>query len=163
MRNTGADKDTDRPGRKIALVASSGGHCLELYTLKSVWENYDRFWVTFPGDDTLSLLTNERVYFAHSPTNRSLIRFIKNLFLAPRILLKEKPRALLTTGAGVGVPFVYIAKILGIKTLYLELITRVNDLSLSGKLVYFLADEILVQWPELAEKYRRARYVGQVI
>lgn len=151
------------PHKKIALVCSSGGHFLQLFSLKAFWEGFDRFWVTFRKGDTTSLLYNEKTYFAFSPTNRSLKNFIRNLFLAPQLLLREKPGVLVTTGAGISVPFIYMAKFLRIRTIYIESITRVNDLSLSGKLVYFFADELLVQWPELAEKYNKAKFMGQVI
>jgi hypothetical protein len=56
-----------------------------------------------------------------------------------------------------------MGKILGIKTIYIESLTRVRTLSLSGRLVYPVAQYILVQWPELAYKYKKAIFRGQVI
>ncbi|KAL6276930.1 hypothetical protein ACE6H2_020531 [Prunus campanulata] len=45
---------------------------------------------------------------------------------------------------------------------YVESIARVRRLSLSGLLLYklFIADQVLVQWPQLQMKYPRAHYVG---
>jgi len=148
---------------KLCLVCSSGGHFLQLHSLKELWREYERFWVTFPHKDTQFLLQNEKKYWANYPTNRNIKNLIKNIFLAWKILIKkEKPDIVISTGAGVSVPFIYIARLVGIKTVYIESLARINNLSLSGKLVYPLAHYFLVQWPELAKKYQKAKFVGQV-
>lgn len=49
------------------------------------------------------------------------------------------------------------------KIAFIESIARVHSLSLSGKLLYPIADRFLVQWEELERKYKRAKYVGFVI
>jgi len=148
---------------KLCLVCSSGGHFLELCFLKELWQEYDRFWITFPHRDTQSVLKNEKKYWAYCPTNRNLKNFVKNLFLAYKLLRKEKPDVIISTGAGVAVPFILLGKLLKIKTIYLESITRINQVSLSGRLIYPFADKFLVQWPELVKKYIKAEYHGQVI
>lgn len=148
---------------KVCLICSSGGHFFELYCLRSLWHNSDHFWVTFPGSDTQYLLKGKKVYWAYSPTNRSIKNLIRNLVMALGILLKEKPSVIISTGAGVSVPFFYLARILGMKTIYIESMTRINDLSLTGKLVYPVVENFFVQWSELAAKYSRAKFSGQVI
>lgn len=148
---------------KLCLVCSSGGHFLQLYSLKELWGDYDRFWVSFPNSDTRSLIESEKKYWAHHPTNRNIKNLVKNLFLAYKILRKERPDAIISTGAGIAVPFMYVGKLFGINTLFIESLTRVESLSLSGKLVYPVVRHFLVQWPQLAEKYKKAVYKGQVI
>jgi len=140
---------------KLCLVCSSGGHFMEMQSLRLMWEGYDRFWVTFPTEDTRSFLGDERKYWAYFPTNRNLRNFFRNFLLALRVLLKERPEVIVTTGAAVAVPFVYAGKILGITTIYVESLTRVKELSLSGKLVYSFADHLLVQWPKIRGRYPR--------
>lgn len=51
------------------------------------------------------------------------------------------------------------------RIVYVESICRVESLSLSGKLLYWLyiANDILVQWPELQEKYPRTKYIGLLV
>ncbi len=147
----------------ICLVCSSGGHFYELYRLHEAWKTQPRFWVTFKSQDTQVVLKRERVYSAYAPTNRSLRNFCRNFYLAWKVLAREKPQILVSTGAGVCVPFFIIAKLRGIKTFYIESLARVRQLSLTGRMIYLLADEFLVQWPELAEKYRRAQYRGQLL
>ena len=148
---------------KICLVCSSGGHFFQLYCLKPFWERHEHLWVTFSGEDTRHLLEGEKVYWAYSPTNRSVKNFFRNLILAFRLLKKEKPSVVVSTGAGVGVPFLLVGRLLGMNTIYIESITRVKKLSLSARLVYPFVHFLLVQWPELTAKYRKVRFEGQVL
>jgi len=135
---------------------------MQMRSLMEFWRRHDRFWITFPKSDTETLLAGEKRYWAHFPTNRNLKNFFRNLFLAATVLVRERPELILTTGAAVGIPFVYVGKVLGITTVYVESLTRVEDLSLSGKLVYPFVDSLLVQWPEVAGKYHRAQFRGRV-
>lgn len=148
---------------KICLVCSSGGHFRQLYCLKEFWKRHTRLWVTFKKPDTQTLLSQDDHYWAYSPTNRNIKNLFRNAFLAFKILKREKPDLILTTGAGIAVPFVYTAKLFGIKTVYVESLTRVDDLSLTGKLIYPVVDHLLVQWPELAGKFKKASFKGQVL
>ncbi len=149
---------------KLCLVASSGGHLMELFSLRDAWQDCDeRVWVTFPTQDALSLLENEEVRWAYYPTNRNLWNLVRNIGFAWQFLRQYKPDVIISTGAGVGVPFIWIGAILNIQTIFIESITFTNQRSLSGKLVYSIVDRYLVQWPELAEKYSKAQYRGQVL
>ncbi len=148
---------------RVLLVASSGGHLLELLELAGEFAPDSRFWVTFDSQDARVLLAGESVEYAHSPTNRSLKNLVRNCLLAFRIIPRLRPDAVITTGAGVAVPFLYAARVLGVDTIFIESLARVNRLSLSGRLVYPIASHVLVQWPELASRYRRCRYAGAVM
>jgi len=148
---------------KICLVCSSGGHFLQLYSLRELWSRHECFWISFSKYDTSHLLKGEKVYWAFYPTNRNIKNLVRNLYLAMRILVSERPGVIVSSGAGVAVPFIYIGNILGIRTIYIESLTRAEDLSLSGKLIYPIADVLLVQWPQLCSKYAKAVFKGQII
>ena len=148
---------------KLALIASSGGHLYQLFSLKNFWENKEHFWVSFDTQDAEYLLKNEKVYWAYYPTNRNIKNLFRNLILSFRLLRRERPDAVISTGAGVCVPFIIMARFMGIKTLYLESITRNQELSLSAKIVYPFVDKLLVQWPELSVKFKKAEYKGRII
>ncbi len=148
---------------KLCLICSAGGHLQELYQLKRVWSQHERFWVTFDFRDTKYLLKDEKYYKAFYPTNRNILNFVRNLFLAFRVLLKEKPDIIISTGAAVSVPFFYLGRLLRKRTIYIESLSRVSELSLSGKLVYPITSEFIVQWEELAAKYPRTRFGGQIL
>ncbi len=148
---------------RLLLVCSPGGHLQTLSMMGPAWRDMERSWVTLEGPDVGFLLADEDVTIAHGPTNRSIVNFFRNLTLAWRILRKRKPEAIISTGAGVAVPFYVVGKLLGIRLVYVESLARTETLSLSGRLVYPLVDRFFVLWPDLAEKHRRAEYVGTVL
>ena len=147
----------------LFLVASSGGHLLEMLSLRRAWERHERVWVTFATQDAVDLLEGEGVIWAFHPTNRNLRNLVRNLLLAWRTLRRERPDALFSTGAGIAVPFIWIAWLLRIPTTYVESLTRIHRLSLSGRLVYPVSSHFYVQWPELTKQYPRAQYWGRIL
>jgi beta-1,4-N-acetylglucosaminyltransferase len=155
--------DSGRTRRELLLVCSSGGHLQQLHALRAAWEPYPRLWVTFDRSDARSLLAGEEVVHAHGPTNRSLRNLMRNLVLAVRLLARERPRVILTTGAGVAVPFAWVGRLLGSRVVYVESATRIEAPSLTLRLVRPVAYRVYVQWPELQRRIPSARYRGSVL
>jgi len=145
----------------VLLVCSSGGHLLQMHELRPAWEPYERIWVTFDKSDARSLLADERVIHAYGPTNRNVPNMVRNLRLAWRVLRRERPAAILSTGAGVVVPFAYIGRLLGVPTLYVESFTRTERLSLSGRMIAPVVRQRYGQWPELAT-VKGVRFAGNL-
>ncbi|MEA5616604.1 PssD/Cps14F family polysaccharide biosynthesis glycosyltransferase [Cronbergia sp. UHCC 0137] len=143
----------------ILLVCSSGGHFKALQQLHPFWENQERVWVTFRTKTTEAALIEEKVYWAYSPTNRNLPNLLRNLLLAGKLIIKIKPKVIISTGAGVAVPFLILGKLLGSKTVFIESVTRINTLSLSAKLVLPFLSVLYVQWPQLQVRYPQAELV----
>jgi beta-1,4-N-acetylglucosaminyltransferase len=143
----------------VLLVCSTGGHLLQLHSLREAWAERTRAWVTFDKSDARSLLQGETVVHAFGPTNRNVPNLLRNLRLAWRVVASTRPRVLITTGAGVAVPFAWVARLRGARVVYVESITRIDDVSLTWRLVAPVAHRMYVQWPELAER-RKARYSG---
>ena len=141
---------------KICLVGSSGGHLTHLYMLKPLWQDCERFWVTFDKMDANSILKNEKVYHCYFPTNRNIKNLIKNTFLAIKVLHKEKPDLIISSGAAVAVPFFYLGKLRGAKTVYIEVFDRIDKSTLTGKLVYPVTDKFIVQCEEMKKVYPKA-------
>ena len=75
----------------LLLVCSSGGHLLQLVALRESWGGFTRAWVTFDKSDARSLLAEERVTFAHGPTNRSIRNLVRNLLVAWRVVRDTGP------------------------------------------------------------------------
>jgi len=149
---------------RLLLIASSGGHIFEMFCLRSFWEDKDRFWVTFQTSDATHLLRNEReVYWAAHPTSRNVPNLLRNLALAVRLLIRNRPDMILSTGSGVAVPFLWFARVLGIRTVFVESITRITELSLSARLVKPFVTKMLVQWPELVDRYPGVEHHGRIL
>ncbi|VOI44511.1 putative glycosyl transferase enhancer [Streptococcus pneumoniae] len=145
---------------KVCLVGSSGGHLTHLYLLKPFWKDRERFWVTFDKEDARSILENEIFYPCYYPTNRNLKNLIKNTILAFKILRKERPDIIVSSGAAVAVPFFYLGKIFGAKTVYIEVFDRIDAPTMTGKLVYPVTDRFIVQWEEM-KKYIRKQSISE--
>lgn len=149
---------------RLMLIASSGGHIFELFCLREFWRDKSRVWVSFPTADAKDLLREEKeVYWAAYPTVRNIPNLVRNLVLALQLLRRNRPDMILTTGAGVAAPFLWIGWLLGIPTVFVESITRINDLSLTARLVKPFATKLLVQWPELAERNPGIEYHGSIL
>ena len=146
----------------VLLVCSTGGHLLQLWALRSAWEGRSRAWVTFDKSDARSLLRSERVVHAHGPTNRSFRNLIRNTILARRVLRRLQPTVLVTTGAGVAVPFAWLARLRKIDVVYVESLSRIDEPSLSCRMIAPVAGRVYAQWSELAEAMPSARFVGSV-
>lgn len=144
------------------LVCSTGGHLLQLHQLRKAWVGRTTVWVTFDKSDARSLLAGEHVVYAYGPTNRNIVNLVRNLGLAWKVVRRVRPKVLLTTGAGVAVPFAWIARMHGARVTYVESISRIDRPSLSWRLIAPVADRLYAQWPELAERIPRARYAGSV-
>lgn len=147
---------------KVCMVGSSGGHLTHLYMLKPFWEDKERFWVTFDKEDARSILEGERLIPCYYPTNRSLKALIKNTKLAWKVLRKEKPDLIISSGAAVAVPFFWLGKMMGCKTIYIEVFDRIDKPTVTGKLVYPVTDRFIVEWEEMKKVYKKAINLGSI-
>jgi UDP-N-acetylglucosamine:LPS N-acetylglucosamine transferase len=153
---------TQGPAGSVLLVCSPGGHLQQLLALEPAWQGLRTSWVTLRGADVAHLLDGQAVDLAHGPTNRSIVMLARNLPLAWRIIRARDPDAILSTGAGVCVPFFWVGRLLGRRCVYVESLTRLESASLSATLVYPVASQFFVQWPQ-ARLRPRHRYEGSVL
>ena len=147
---------------KVCLVGSSGGHLTHLYMLKPFWQSKERFWVTFDKEDARSLLQGEKMYPCYFPTNRNIKNLIRNTFVAIKVLMKEKPDVIISSGAAVAVPFFYLGKLFGAKLIYIEVFDRIDKPTMTGKMVYPIVDKFIVQWEEQKQVYPKAINLGSI-
>ena len=87
-----------------------------------------------------------------------LFMCIKSLYL----FIKIRPKVVITTGTHSAVPMCYIAKLFGKKVIFIETFANRNSKTLSGKLVYPIADLFIVQWEEMLKLYPKAVYGGAI-
>lgn len=148
------------PGR-VLIVASPGGHLMQMLALEPAWRDTERTWVTLRSTDVEYLLRDENVVYGHGPTPRDIGNFFRNLRFASRVLRREDPSVIISTGAGLALPFFILGRLQRRRLVYIESITRVQKLALTGRLVYPLANAFFVQWSSLSH-LRRARFHGSV-
>lgn len=149
---------------KICFTASSGGHLEEMSRLKVLLQKYDGFILTEKGDYNVVDWIDKKYYV--SQINRKELwfipKFIKLFFESNKILKKENPDIIISTGALVTYPISLLAKFKKKKIIYIESFARVDSPSLTGKLMYKIADLFIVQWEEMLEIYPNAKYVGGI-
>lgn len=122
----------------------------------------DRFWVTFDKEDANSALEGERVYHCYFPTNRNIFNLFRNSLLAAKVLHREKPELIISSGAAVAVPFFILGKLMGAKTVYIEVFDRSDKATVTGRLVRRFADAFVVQWDEMLQVYPGAKNLGSI-
>lgn len=146
---------------KICVVSSSGGHLTEVRCLMSAYEGYEHFYVLNDKAILPPDMEGRTVFIAHSERDW---RFFLNLWEAFRILRREKPEVILSTGAGPVVPFAIVGKFFfGTKIVFIETITRIDKPSLTGKIMYRLADDFFFQWESLRQFFPKGKYGGPLL
>jgi UDP-N-acetylglucosamine:LPS N-acetylglucosamine transferase len=146
---------------KVGIVSSCGGHLTEVRTLMPASARYRYFYV-LNDKAILSADMADRTYFiAHSERDW---RFFLNLWEAFRILWRERPHVILSTGAGPAVPFALVGRFLfGCRIVFVETITRIQAPSMTGRIMYRLAHDFFYQWDSLARYFPRGRLGGPLV
>jgi len=148
---------------RFCLAGSSGGHLLQLYALRAIWEPHERCWFTFDKEDARSLLAGERTRWAAFPTNRNVPNLVRNFARAWRLLRAYRPDVVISTGAGVAIPFFVLGRAFGARLVYLEVYDRIDSPTISGRVCHLFAHLFALQWEEQARFYRRGVLVGPVL
>ena len=79
-----------------------------------------------------------------------------------KILIKEKPDVVISTGADCALATCYLAKLFGKKVIYIESFCRPTRPSITGKLVYIIADLFIYQWEEVGKYYPKGKFGGSI-
>lgn len=151
-------------GTKICFAASSGGHLEQLMLLKPLLEEKDGFFVTEKTE--YQTTPKDMRSYTLKQMNRKEIKFllyiIINAFSSIKILFKEKPDIIITTGVLAIIPLCLLAKITGRKLIYIESFAKRSDGTLSGRFLYRWADIFYVQWESMKKIFPNAKYVGSI-
>jgi UDP-N-acetylglucosamine--N-acetylmuramyl-(pentapeptide) pyrophosphoryl-undecaprenol N-acetylglucosamine transferase len=119
------------------LIASTGGHLAEMLALapRLAPASTDEVWVTFDSDQSRSLLEGRHVEFVRDTPPRDWRSVLNNVGAAQRILSKYNVGAVVSSGAGIALSFLPLARIKGIPTHYIESCARIDGPSLTGRLL----------------------------
>jgi len=148
---------------KVCVVASAGGHMSQLLKLTNSWQGYETCCVTTTCVVQEKLQKYGKVYVVGECNREHLLKVVAVLIRCINIILRERPEIVISTGAAVGCIMCFLGKLLGARVVWIDSITNVERISLSGRMVRHIADLFLVQWSELAEQYSNVEYVGAVI
>mmetsp|Transcript_18694 Transcript_18694/g.35070 ORF Transcript_18694/g.35070 Transcript_18694/m.35070 type:complete len:221 (-) Transcript_18694:54-716(-) len=178
-------------GRPLPLqslvVLGSGGHTMEMLSLlRDIDQSrYQCDFVMGETDSTsLKKVAATRPDLAKNPSRFHTIprsrevgqswastvpSTCKALIACLSLVWRLQPQVLIVNGPGTCVPVVAVALLLEIfafrsfSLIFVESVCRVKSLSMSGKLAYLFSDVFVVHWPELAERYPKAQYLGVLL
>lgn len=171
---------------RTLIVIGSGGHTSEMTRhIKNIdpYLYQPRLYIMADTDTSSEVKIHEAeaefktdYYIEKIPRSRhvnqsyitSIFTTIYSILKCVPIVFSYKPDLILCNGPGTCIPICLIS--FGLKVLFLsstkivfiESICRVKTLSLSGKILLYFADQVLVQWPYLHDKYPRSVYIGRL-
>lgn len=146
---------------KVCIVSSCGGHLTEVRCLVAAYKDYEHFYVLndkviLPDD-----MKGKTYFIAHSERDW---KFFLNLWQAFKVLKKEKPDVVLSTGAGPVVPFALIGRLFfRTRVVFIETITRIDKPSMTGRIMYWLAHDFFFQWQSLSRFFPKGKYGGPLL
>ena len=149
---------------KVCFAASSGGHLEEISRLREIRDEYDSFLFTESGNFN-ELILCDKVYYVKQINRKEkgfLFHFVKLFAVSAKVLKAENPDCIISTGALATFPICLIGKLKGKKIIFIESFARVDDSSLTGKLMKKVADLYIVQWKELLDLVPNAVYGGGI-
>ena len=132
---------------KICVVSSIGGHLDEVMQLYPIIAKHDHFFVVNAEGSLPKAIEHKTIRIVHSERDWKLVI---NSWEAACILRARRPDVIVSCGAGPAVPFALVGKIMGIKVVFVETFAAVKSPTLTGKLMYRLADLFVYQWTTLA-------------
>lgn len=154
--------------RRVMFISSTGGHLNEMMQLKKMFDKYDYCIITEKTKSNLNLKTKykDRVsYLVYGTKDHMLtypFKLLYNCFKSIFLYLKFHPDYIVTTGVHTAGPMCYIGKILGSRIIYIESFANVSTKTITGKLLYPIADKFIVQWENMLKLYPEATFGGWI-
>ena len=159
---------------RVLALASAGGHWVQLRRLRPAWAGCDIAYATSHSGyrseverDAETGRVTPRFYTFPEASRWNRLRLLWQCLAVARIVWKERPQVVISTGASAGYFALRISGWLGARTIWVDSIANADELSLSGRRAGRYADLWLTQWPELAEgsdgTQRTPQYFGSVI
>lgn len=150
------------PKPKLLAISSPGGHWIQLGRLcERLRDRYDIVYAV-PNtlfDNDLGARRSYSITDASADDKWRLLPCALQVFV---ILLRERPHAILTTGAAPGAVAILLGKLLRIRTVWVDSIANVRRISRAGRLVQQRADVFLTQWEHLRDE-PSVRHEGAVL
>src|SRR5690554_6733790 len=143
--------------KKVLFISSAGGHLAELMRLKPLFNRYDYKILTEYVPSSSTLQNNYHVEFLGNVSKGRgagmFMNMMKYSFQAMKEFTRNKPDVIITTGSYPAIPYCFIGKLFGIKTVYILSYARVQTKAKSADILYKIADVFIVQWKENLQTY----------
>lgn len=145
----------------VLVVCSAGGHLREaLAAIQGCVKFFDL--ATFRSGHISTVEGARSTHYLIDP-HVSRVKYGINFFQSFLLMLKLRPKVVITTGAGIALACGLLCRTFGAKLVVIDTVACVSDLSRTGRFLYSRADLFIVQWPELCKRYPRAVYGGCIL
>lgn len=152
--------------KKVMFICSVGGHLTQMLQLKRIFNDYNYVLVTEKTDVTKDMKNKYNmeylVYGSRQYIFSYIFKFIYNFFKSLYLFIKIRPEVIVTTGTHTAVPMCYISRIFGKKVIFIESFAKRTSPTLSGRLVYPVANTFVVQWESMKKFYPKAEVWGWI-
>ena len=136
--------------RRILAVASSGGHWVQLRRLTPAFAGYDVAYLT-TDEGHRAEVAPARFHTVNDASRWNKFALLLSALRILWVVLRERPHVVVSTGAAPGYLALRCAKLLGARTIWVDSVANVEELSLSGQMASRQADLCLTQWSHLAD------------
>jgi len=103
------------------------------------------------------------VIWAHHPTTRNIPNLVRNAIQAVVTIRRARPELIISSGAAVAVPYFWIGKLLRSRTVYIEVVDRVDTRTLTARLVSPVTDVFMAQVPEQVRLFPGSILIGRLL
>ena len=154
--------------KKVLFISSTGGHLAEMLMLKDMFKKYDYHIITEKTKSTINMKDtykekiNYMIYGTKDHPFSYPFKLLANCFKSLYYYFKIRPEFIVTTGAHTAGPMCLIGKIFGSKVIYIETFANIHTKTITGRLIYKVADLFVVQWESMLEVYPKATYGGWI-
>ena len=143
---------------KILYVASFGGHLAQMERIAEYLSTERAIWVS-----TRRTQDAPGRYVITDFNKNNFWQGARCVFDIVTIMRREPFDTVISTGAAPGLLFLLLARLVGRKTIWVDSVANCRRLSLSGRFAALFCHVTLTQWPQVASRHRRVRYIGSVL
>lgn len=154
--------------KKVLFISSTGGHLSEMMQLSKMFDKYDYHIITEYTESTKNLKNKHKgrvdylVFGTKDHLFSYIFKFCFNILKSFYLFFKVRPKYVISTGTHTAVPMCYIAKLFGAKIIFIETFANSTTKTLSGKMIYPIANLFIVQWESMLKLYPKAKLGGWI-
>ena len=148
--------------RRVLFVSSSGGHWVQLRRLRPAFDGWARHYACTNAGYRSTVDPEEGFFGVPEATRWNKLRLVYQAVMVLWVVLRTRPDVVVSTGASAGFFAMLFGRLLRRKTIWVDSIANVDELSLSGRQARRFADLWLTQWEHLARP-EGPKYFGAVL
>lgn len=145
---------------KVLAIASAGGHWVQLLRLSPAFDGHELVYIS-TKQGFGSMVEGYEFHVVQDANRKNKLGLIKSFLQVAKLVIKIKPGLIITTGAAPGLMCIAVGRLLRIRTVWVDSIANVEELSMSGKIATKMAHIVYTQWPDLAGG--KVKYSGNIL